>query len=313
MANCKILIVDDEIKNREDLYEGLCRDSIREDWYTLIFATTGEQALEIIKEDQKQEILLIILDLKLEGAMMDGIKFANTLAQSHIDKKIIVYTAYPEWESSFSVLATNLIIKVLKRNAQPTSYLRDLCEAFIMGQNLEHFGKQGVDINTRLIGYTTIRKLFKSLPNEQRYKLILETLRFFSPDFLKKIRDELPLEANKAFEESLERDTIKQWIKEHQERHLLPSDIPPADDLHNLWIEINERRKKPHSNPNTLYLDYYLHWTYNGENDKRYLKKKYVRLLPQQLQHPLDFPDSAETLRVKYNRYKKRSNPETRL
>ena len=77
----KILIVDDELDKKRKLYNLLYEASLSKNWYKLIFSTTGEEALEIIKKDKKQEISLIILDLRLDKGEINGVDFANTLPE----------------------------------------------------------------------------------------------------------------------------------------------------------------------------------------------------------------------------------------
>ncbi|MDJ0729861.1 MAG: response regulator [Crocosphaera sp.] len=295
----KILIIDDELDERKELYEHIYQKSIDEEWYELIFAVSGEEALEIIKKDKKQEIALIILDLRLDGAKLDGIKFANKLAKTQFHKKIIVWTGYPEWESSFSESAQSLIIKVFDRFDYSYSYLKDICDTFMLAQQLEPPGTEGFKTKTKMIGYKAIRQLVKSLPGEQIYKLILEVIRFLPPNLLTKLKTEIFQEIDEIYKASLERNKLIALIEEIQEKTDLLNDIPPARQLHNPWLEIVERR----------YIDYHLHWKHQGHDYKRYISKKIARqYFPIELREPSKFlnsPDSSnfEEYHVRYYNY----------
>lgn len=298
----KILIIDDELDERKNLYEHLYQKSIDEEWYELIFAVSGEEALEIIKKDKKQEIALIILDLRLDGAKLNGIKFANKLAKTQFHKKIIVWTGYPEWESSFSEPAKSLIIKVCDRFDYSYSYLKDICDTFMLAQQLEPPGTEGFKTKTKMIGYKAIRQLVKSLPGEQIYKLILEVIRFLPPDLLTKLKAEISQEIEEVYKASLERNKLISLIEKIQQKTDVLNDIPPIREVQDLWLEIVERR----------YLDYHLHWRYEGNDYKKYISKKIVReYFPVELQEPSKFlnsPDSFnfEEYHVRYYNYSKK-------
>ncbi|MDJ0842601.1 MAG: response regulator, partial [Crocosphaera sp.] len=227
----KILIIDDELDKRQELYKHIYQTSLDENWYELIFAVSGEEALEIIKKDRKQEIALIVLDLRLDGAKLDGIKFANTLAKTQFHKKIIVWTGYPEWESNFSDSAKSLIIKVFDRVDYSCSYLKDICDTFMLAQQLEPPGTEGFKTKTKIIGYKAIRQLVKSLPGEQIYKLILEVIRFLPPHLLTELRTEIDKETDEIYQASLERNKLISLIEEIQETTDILNDIPPAREL----------------------------------------------------------------------------------
>lgn len=297
----KILIIDDELDERQKLYEHIYQKSIEQEWYELLFAVSGEEALEIIKKDKKQEIALIILDLRLDGAKLNGIKFANKLAKTQFHKKIIVWTGYPEWESSFSESAKSLIIKIYDRFDYSYSYLKDICDTFILAQQLEPHGTEGFRTKTKMIGYKAIRQLVKSLPGEQIYKLILEVIRFLPPNLLEELKTEIPQEIDEVYKASLERNKLITLIEKIQDETDVLKDIPPARELQNPWLEIVERR----------YIDYHLHWKYQGHDYKAYISKKIVRqYFPMELKEPSKFltsPDSYnfEEYHVRYYNYSK--------
>ncbi|CCQ54176.1 MULTISPECIES: response regulator [Crocosphaera] len=302
----KILIVDDELDKKRKLYNLLYEASLSKNWYKLIFSTTGEEALEIIKKDKKQEISLIILDLRLDKGEINGVDFANTLAASHIDKKIIVWTAYKEWSNSFSDLAKNNIIKVIQRTDYSLLYLKDLCDAFIMGQQLEAPGKQGASANSKMLGYHSIRRMVKSLPERQRYNLFVEILPIFKPETLLKIKNDLPQSIDDILDDSMQRSLLKQWIEEQQNVYGLLKEVPPIRELNDVRLEI---REKPMDGK--IYIDYFIRWSLDGKHHSKYIKKSLVEKLPAELRNPSQFPNSPDSLAVifkKTGRSRKKNN-----
>ncbi|MDJ0507971.1 MAG: response regulator [Crocosphaera sp.] len=271
----KILIVED-ITEYQDLYNDLFADSIQKKWYSIKYAVTGEEALELIKKDRKQEIALIVLDLRLENALIDGVALANVLAENHIDKKIIIWTGFPQWKTGFTEEAEKNIIKLIKRTEYPHEFLKDLCDIFMIGNQFEVPGSQAIDKDSKLLGYPTIRKLVKTLPSEFRYQLIEEILPFFPVYMLLDMEKTLPSKIRKILEEATERDTLKQWIIKKQQAGFF-SDIPPAAEVDDFMIEIVEKIKKK---TGRYYEDFFLRGSHYGKRFSRYIAKDLVKELP---------------------------------
>ena len=80
-----ILVVDDEAIVRESI-----RDWLKDSGYEVSVAESGEEALKLI---QKQNFVVMILDLRLPG--MNGIDVLKKVKILKPDIKSIVITAYP--------------------------------------------------------------------------------------------------------------------------------------------------------------------------------------------------------------------------
>jgi len=88
MANKSILIVDDEPIVRESI-----RDWLKNAGYEVTTAETGEEALEIMK---KQDFDILILDIRLPGKT--GISVLKRVKILKPEIKSIIITAYPSSE-----------------------------------------------------------------------------------------------------------------------------------------------------------------------------------------------------------------------
>lgn len=84
MTNSRILIVDDEPIVRESL-----RDWLIDAGYSVTTAETGEQALEIVAEE---DFGLVILDVRLPGKT--GIRVLQEMKEMKPETKAIIITAY---------------------------------------------------------------------------------------------------------------------------------------------------------------------------------------------------------------------------
>ncbi|MGP8330580.1 MAG: response regulator [Methanosarcinaceae archaeon] len=87
-----LLIVDDE-KNLRILYDNV----LTKEGYNVLSASSGEEALEIVK---KEHIDLAVLDIKMEG--MDGIQTLREVLTINRGIKIILNSAYSSYKSDFS-------------------------------------------------------------------------------------------------------------------------------------------------------------------------------------------------------------------
>lgn len=109
----RLLILEDEEIQRVDFLD-CYSEELEAGTYELIFARTGEEALEIIKKDENKKIDLIISDLRIPHAKIDGWKFIKTLVKENIDIKVIVITAVGAWED-FTIEQKRNIIYFFKK------------------------------------------------------------------------------------------------------------------------------------------------------------------------------------------------------
>lgn len=86
MQDKKLLIVDDQYGIRVLLYEVFGKEG-----YQTLQAANGKQALDIVKKDSPD---LVILDMKIPG--MDGLEILKEIKKMNTDIKVIMMTAYGE-------------------------------------------------------------------------------------------------------------------------------------------------------------------------------------------------------------------------
>ncbi|QSO51046.1 response regulator [Alicyclobacillus curvatus] len=82
----KVLIVDDQFGIRVLLQEVLSQEG-----YTVFQAPNGLKALELVKTESPD---LILLDMKIPG--MDGLEILRNIRKMEVDTKVIMMTAYGE-------------------------------------------------------------------------------------------------------------------------------------------------------------------------------------------------------------------------
>ena len=93
--NPLILVVDDE-PDVEDLFRQQFRRDLREARFTMDFARSGAQALEIVAEAEAS-LILILSDVNMPG--MSGLDFLPKARQARPDVPVIMITAYGDAET----------------------------------------------------------------------------------------------------------------------------------------------------------------------------------------------------------------------
>lgn len=93
----KILVVDDE-KDIQPLFEQRFRREIRKGEIEFVFAYSGEQALERLMQ-YKHEAVLILSDINMPG--MSGLELLDTIKQEYHEPTpmVIMITAYGDAEN----------------------------------------------------------------------------------------------------------------------------------------------------------------------------------------------------------------------
>jgi len=98
-----VLVVDDE-ENQRILYE----QELKEEGYTVITASNGKTAIDIVNNNPK--IDLVLLDIGMPE--MDGLEALGRILAKNPKMPIILNTAYPNYKSNFmSWAAEDYIVK----------------------------------------------------------------------------------------------------------------------------------------------------------------------------------------------------------
>ncbi len=84
MMKEKILVVDDE-----EVLRNLAKEVLSEEGYQVTLASSGEQALELLK---RASFDLVIADLKMPG--MDGMELLKKIKEKDKDIEVILLTSY---------------------------------------------------------------------------------------------------------------------------------------------------------------------------------------------------------------------------
>ncbi len=98
----KLLIVDDEKSIRE-----LYKEEFSKEGYTIILAASGSEAVEKIKTES---VDLVILDIRMPE--IDGIIALEEMLKIRKKLPVIINTAYPQYKDNFLIwLAEDYVVK----------------------------------------------------------------------------------------------------------------------------------------------------------------------------------------------------------
>ncbi len=104
----KVLVVDDEPLVRETL------DYCLNDEYDITAAASGEEAIELAKQD---DFPVVLLDLRMDG--ISGLETLRRLKQLHASQNVVILTAYESTESAIEALnlgAYSYLTKPFRQN-----------------------------------------------------------------------------------------------------------------------------------------------------------------------------------------------------
>ncbi len=92
----KILIVDDE-RDMEMLFRQKFRKEIKQDDLELVFAFSGQEALEILEESDPPSVVYVFSDINMPG--MTGIELLQIIKEKFPQIKVSMISAYGDSEN----------------------------------------------------------------------------------------------------------------------------------------------------------------------------------------------------------------------
>lgn len=262
----KVLYVED-YPNYDFLIAEAFEEEIETGKYEVILATSGEEALKKIEEDKQHEIELIVTDLKMPAAKIDGWKLIEILNQRHSHLKIIVVSAFGNWEQ-FTAELRNDVLFILDRSKWTLNQIKPFIEAA-----LENPPPQSKYRYTRP-RFDSVWQEVKELPSKHKAELVRRTVNLLHPLHLTQLKEEIPELIDAALDRVLEREKLREWLIDKQDKGLIDSGVP----LRELdYFYINVRKEGPY---------YAIRWWDEGTLKTKYIPKKIgLSIPPHLLQH----------------------------
>jgi YesN/AraC family two-component response regulator len=258
----KLLFVDDEPIFKRTIKQYF-KNFVKSSEYEILFADSGETALETI--EQNNDIDLLLTDLKMPAAKIQGVELIKTLHKQNIDLKTVVISVYgdsPQYTESIKEDVDLFITKPFE--------IMDLQD--VIGKILGNTDHQFNDTDTKVNNNTnnTIVDLTKEFSSQQKIQLIKQLIKNLSLESLEIIEDDISsnlkekIKINKEIKEK--REILIEQIKKGEISPNTCFDVLDKCEILEKYIPKDGKYFGPY---------YYLRW-WNSEKKKienRYLGK----------------------------------------
>lgn len=255
----KLLFVDDE-QVFEQAIKQRFRKETKSGEYEIIFVRSGEEALKAIEQDREHEIDLLLTDLKMPAAELEGFQLIRTLREKGIQLKTIVISAYGDMENYRQALRENVLLFLTK----PIEIL-DLKP--IIEEALNKPDK--VDVTSKKVRFNTLSKLVNELPSKQKEKLIYYLIESLEQEELERLQEQIP----SLLQNQIESNQRRQEEKARLIDKLRQGEIDPNLPLELLEGHFIEEKYIPREGKN-FGPYYYLRWWEDGRLKTKYLGKR---------------------------------------
>ncbi len=255
----KLLFVDDE-SDFERAIRQCFRKEIKSGEYEIIFVHSGEEALEIIDSDRASEIELLVTDLKMPAARIDGFGLIRALRDRGIHLKTLIVSAYGDMENYKNAIREEVILFLTK----PINILelKPLVEEALKR-------RESIGTSSRKVRLNTLRRVIKELPSKQKGRIIENLLETLELEDLEQLREKLPGELNEQIDIARKREEEKKALIAKIKNGEIDVNTP-LGILEGAYIE----EKFIPKDGKTFGPYYYLRWWEDGKLKNKYLGKK---------------------------------------
>ncbi len=208
MSNTKILFVEDEPAFDSIVHRSF-RKEIQSGEYEIIVAHSGEEALEKVAENPAQQIDLILTDLRMPKALIDGWQLIKILNEKKIYIKTIVISAYGNIENFTKAIRENILFFINK-----PAQLRDIKPLIKAALDKE----EPLNLEINKLGFKPIFKAARNLPSKFKAKLISNLLEYLELEELEQLQAEIPQKLSEYLETAGEREKLKKLLIEKQKK-----------------------------------------------------------------------------------------------
>lgn len=254
----KLLFVDDELVFEQAIKQRF-RKEIKSGEYEIIFARSGEQALKAIDIAQNHQIDLLLTDLKMPAAQIDGFQLIRTLHKKEIYLKTIVISAYGDMLNYKQALRENVLLFLQK----PIDIinLKLLIEEALKKEEV-------INVSSEEIGLKPIYRILKQLPSPKRIKLIERLIEHLELEELESLQQQLPQQLNHQLEivrkKREERELLKAKLRQGEIDENTPIELVEGYFIEEKYIPKDGKKFGPY---------YYLRWREDGKLKNKYLGK----------------------------------------
>ena len=254
----KLLFVDDELAFEQAIKQRF-RKEIKSGEYDIIFAHSGEEALKAIDLARNHQIDLLLTDLKMPAAQIDGFQLLRTLHEKDIYLKTIVISAYGDMENYRQAIRENVLLFLTK----PIDIinLKPLIKEALNKQ-------ETINITSKKVGFNTISRIVKELPARRKIKLIERLIEHLDLEALERLQKKLPDKLTNQLEivrkTREERDALIAKLRRGEIDENMPVELLEGQYIEEKYIPKDGKKFGPY---------YYLRWWEDGRLKTKYLGK----------------------------------------
>lgn len=194
----RVLIVeDDKYLADKDVWERACEN---DGLYEFDIARSGEDAIEKIESDRDNEIKVLVVDLKMPVAKIDGRGFLEWLSEKNWQRfGIVVFTAFPDVAGQ--ILGKLHIPSWIFAKGKPVDHLKilkDIFRSIMLRDDIS-----SVSLNSVEEKVAFIEDVLRSIHSAKDL------------DYLRKVCQELEV-AHKNKKKAIKQHYLKDWIRVYQ-------------------------------------------------------------------------------------------------
>ncbi len=254
----KLLFVDDELAFEQAIKQRF-RKEIKSGEYEIIFARSGEEALNAIDIARNHQIDLLLTDLKMPAAQIDGFQLLRTLHEKDIYLKTIIISAYGDMENYQQALRENVLLFLTK----PIEIinLKPLIEEALKKEEPK-------TVTPKKVGFKPIYRIFKELPSLRRIKLIERLIEHLDLEELESLQQQLPDKLNHQLEfvrkTKEQKELLMTKLRQGEIDENAPIELVEGHFIEEKYIPKDGKKFGPY---------YYLRWWEDGRLKTKYLGK----------------------------------------
>ncbi len=257
----KLLFVDDELELERGLKQ-IFRKEIKSGEYEIIFVPTGEEALEIIETDRSGKIDLLVTDLRMPAAKIDGWKLIELLKSKKFSLKTVIISAYGDRENLSSAIQQENVVDFLSKPIEKIETFKARIESALNRP-------ERLDPNAQRMRFNTLSKLAKGLPSKYKRNLILTLAEMLEIEEVEELQQKLPQLLVSQRERAGQRRRIRELLIAKQKRGEIKLDVC-LESIEYFFIE--PKMVKGHG------PYYYLRWWSDSRLRSKYLGKEDPRV-----------------------------------
>lgn len=254
----KLLFVDNDPLLTQQMTEEFNKE-IQSQEYEILFTRSGEEALEIIQNDNEQEIKFLLTEKTLLHSQIDGLGLIKNLINKRRAIRTFLISESVDIEV-YSSLINGLFLAFLTKPCNPSELKFLILEALKQPENINK--------KTPKVRFDTLTKLANNLPSKQKETLIRDLIKSLEQDELLALDGDMPDMIRQQIEVNAKnirkKEELLQKVRSGKIDSNSPLELPQGHFIEEKYIRRDGKIFGPY---------YYLRWRGGGKLQTKYLGK----------------------------------------